>query len=178
MQNHFQGNVTMKKPTIVITQADYERLSALLESEFAKVISPIEYLDDLRSELKNAQIVKPDKVPRNLVTMNSTVTLRDLETGEKETYTLVYPDQADIANDRLSVLAPVGTAILGQRVGDEIKWHVPSGWRRLKVQRVVLQPEREGVVEDEPDMSMPRTMTYSADQNPISFEEPAFQHDR
>jgi regulator of nucleoside diphosphate kinase len=152
----------MSKPTLVITEADFDRLNALLTSAFAKVISPVEYLDDLRAELKKARIVRPDKAPRQVVTMNSTVTLRDLDTGEKETYTLVYPDQADIANNRLSVLAPVGTAILGQRVGDELKWRVPSGWRRLKVQRVVSQPEREGLLEEEPDLTMPTHLTYAA----------------
>jgi regulator of nucleoside diphosphate kinase len=156
----------------VITEADFERLSTLLASEFAKVISPMEYLDDLRAELGRARIVRADKIPRNVVTMNSMVTLRDLETGEKETYTLVYPDQADIANDRLSVLAPVGTAILGQCVGDEIKWKVPSGWRRLKVQRIVSQPEREGLPDQEPVMALPAWLQYStlADQSAYQYE--------
>jgi regulator of nucleoside diphosphate kinase len=135
---------------IVITEADHNRLSTLLTSEFAKVISPVEYLEDLAAELQQASIVRPEDVPRNVVTMNSTVTLRDLETREKETYTLVYPEKADIANDRLSVLAPVGTAILGQRVGDELKWRVPAGWRRFKVERVDYQPEREGVFDVAP----------------------------
>jgi regulator of nucleoside diphosphate kinase len=153
---------TAVKPTIVITEADFERLTSLLASEFAKAISPVEYLDDLRAELKKARIVQPNKVPRSVVTMNSTVTLRDLETGEKETYTLVYPDQADIANNRLSVLAPVGTAILGQRVGEELKWRVPSGWRRLKVQRVVAQPEREGLPDDEPKMRLPPWLRHAS----------------
>ena len=151
----------MTKSSIVITEADFERLGALLASEFAKAISPVEYLDDLRDELKKARIVRPHKVPRNVVTMNSTVTLRDLETGEREAYTLVYPDQADIAHHRLSVLAPVGTAILGQRVGEEIKWKVPYGWRRLKVQRVVSQPEREGLPDEEPNLTVPRNLQFS-----------------
>ncbi|RIK74747.1 MAG: nucleoside diphosphate kinase regulator [Planctomycetota bacterium] len=162
----------MTKPTIIITEADYERLSALLASQFATVISPVEYLDDLRAELKKARIVRPAEVPRNVVTMNSTVTLRDLETGEKETYTLVYPDQADIANNRLSVLAPVGTAILGQRVGDELTWRVPAGWRRLKVQRVVAQPEREGLPDAEPDTSLPSWLSYAAAGQHASYESP------
>lgn len=152
----------MARPRIIITEADFERLSGLLASEFAKIISPVEYLDDLRNELQQAQIVAPDKAPRNVVTMNSTVTLRDLETGEKETYTLVYPDRADIANGRLSVLAPVGTAILGQHVGDELRWRVPSGWRKLKVQRVVFQPEREGLADEEPNVSLPSWLPYAS----------------
>jgi regulator of nucleoside diphosphate kinase len=88
--------------------------------------------------------VRPEDVPPRIVTMNSTVVLRDLDTKEDETYTLVFPDAADIATDRLSVLAPVGTAILGERVDDVVRWRVPQGWRRLKVERVVYQPEREG----------------------------------
>jgi len=130
----------MPKRKIIITEADYERLESLLASEFAKVISPIEYLEDLRAELKQAEIVSPKRVPRNVVTMNSTVVLRDIETREKETYALVYPERADIANHRLSVLAPVGTAILGQRVGDELRWRVPARWLRFKVERVLFQP--------------------------------------
>ena len=152
----------MSKRQIVLTEADHERLELLLSSEFAKVISPIEYIEGLRDELKGAEIVAPNRVPRTVVTMNSIVTLRDLETNERETYTLVYPEQADIANDRLSVLAPVGTAILGQRVGDELKWRVPAGWRRLKVQRVLFQPEREGVADQEIEGARPKWIQHAA----------------
>jgi regulator of nucleoside diphosphate kinase len=134
----------MRARKIIITEIDHERLEDLLSSEFASVIGPSDHLDDLRAELDRARIVRPEDVPRNVVTMNSTVILDDLDTKEKETYTLVFPDSADIAHDRLSVLAPVGTAILGQRVGDVVRWRVPQGWRRLKIARVIYQPEREG----------------------------------
>jgi regulator of nucleoside diphosphate kinase len=134
----------MARRKIIITENDHERLESLLASEFATAIGPSEYLDDLRAELDRAEIVCPEEVPHNVVTMNSTVVLRDVDTRERETYTLVFPDAADIANDRLSVLAPVGTAILGERIGDVVRWRVPQGWRRLKVERVIYQPEREG----------------------------------
>jgi regulator of nucleoside diphosphate kinase len=134
----------MANRKIIVTQHDHERLEVLLASEFARAIGPCAYLDDLGAELRRAEIVRPDEVPHNVVTMNSTVELRDLDTKEKETYTLVFPDSADIANQRLSVLAPVGTAILGERVGNVVRWRVPQGWRRLKVEHVVYQPEREG----------------------------------
>jgi regulator of nucleoside diphosphate kinase len=135
----------MPKRKIVITQSDYEYLEELLSSEFTEAIGPSDYLEGLAAELARAEIVDPERVPKTVVTMNSTVKLRDLETNEVETYTLVFPEQADIANNKLSVLAPVGTAILGQRVGDAIRWRVPGGWRRLKVERVLYQPERAGV---------------------------------
>lgn len=136
---------TMTRQKIIITEIDHERLEDLLASEFANAIDPSDHLRDLRTELDRALIVRPEDVPRNVVTMNSTVILRDLVTNEKETYTLVFPDSADIANNRLSVLAPIGTAILGERLGDVLRWRVPEGWRRLKVERVLYQPEREGV---------------------------------
>jgi regulator of nucleoside diphosphate kinase len=135
----------MARRKIIITEIDHERLEDLLASEFAKAIDPSDHLRDLRTELDRARIVRPENVPRNVITMNSTVILRDLVTNEKETYTLVFPDSADIANKRLSVLAPIGTAILGERLGDVLRWQVPAGWRRLKVERVLYQPEREGV---------------------------------
>ena len=135
----------MPKQNIVITETDRERLEALLTSEFSQAIGPSNHLNDLRAELDLAEIVRSEDVPRNVVTMNSTVTLRDLGTSDEETYTLVFPDSADIANNRLSVLAPIGTAILGQRRGDVLRWRVPQGWRRLKVKRIHYQPERDGV---------------------------------
>ena len=91
--------------------------------------------------------MRPEDVPPRIVTMNSTVVLRDLDTKEKETYTLVFPDAADIANDRLSVLAPVGTAILGERVDDVVGWRVPQ--RGATIEALVYQPEREGTYTSE-----------------------------
>jgi regulator of nucleoside diphosphate kinase len=155
-------DLVMSKRKIILTDADHARLESLLASEFAKVVSPVESLEDLRSELKHAEIVSPTRVPRNVVTMNSTVVLRDLDTQGKETYRLVYPERADIASDLLSVLAPVGIAILGQRVGDELNWRVPGGWRRIKVERVLSQPEREGLVGEETESAPPSWLRYVA----------------
>ena len=135
----------MAKRHIIITKNDHDHLRDLLSSEFTQAIGPSDYLEGLEAELYRAEVVDPEVVPRNVVTMNSTVKLCDLDTNEVETYTLVFPEEADIANNKLSVLAPVGTAILGQRVGDLLRWRVPGGWRRLRVQRVLYQPERAGV---------------------------------
>jgi regulator of nucleoside diphosphate kinase len=135
----------MPKRKIIITRNDYEYLMEILSSKFTRTISPSDFLESLEAELKLAEVVDPERVPKNVVTINSTVKLRDLDTKEVETYTLVFPEEADIANHKLSVLAPVGTAILGQRVGDVLRWRVPDGWRRLKVERVLYQPERAGV---------------------------------
>ena len=134
----------MTRRTIIITSEDHRQLEGLLTSNIVRAVSGSDRLDELQAELNRAQIVPKDQVPSDVVTMNSTLSLRDLDTGELDTYTLVYPDRADIANHKLSVLAPIGTAILGYRVGDEFRWRVPAGWRRLKVERVIFQPERDG----------------------------------
>jgi regulator of nucleoside diphosphate kinase len=137
----------MSRRNITITNSDRRRLGYLLESEFAQAIGPKTYLADLQAELQRARIVDSAKVRHDVITMDSTVRLRDLDTGEVETYTLVYPDQANIAENRLSILAPIGTAILGYRVGDVVRWRVPGGRRRLHVEEVLYQPEREGFLQ-------------------------------
>ncbi len=136
----------MTSRQIIITAEDHQRLEALLASSVVRLISGSDRLDELKTELGRAQIVSQDAVPDDVVTMNSTVALRDLSTNEVETYTLVYPERADIANNKLSVLAPIGTAILGYRAGDEFRWRVPQGWRELRVEEVIYQPERDGAL--------------------------------
>jgi len=134
----------MTRRTIIITAEDHQQLDALLNSNIARLVSDSDRINELQVELGRAQIVPQNQIPSNLVTMNSTIVLRDIDTNEVDTYTLVYPDRADIANHRLSVLAPIGTAILGYRLGDEFRLQVSNGWRRLKVEEVVFQPERDG----------------------------------
>jgi regulator of nucleoside diphosphate kinase len=95
----------------------------------------------LAGELRRARVVPRAQLPPDVVTMNSAVRLRDLETGEEETYTLVFPADADIAGNKLSVLAPVGTALLGYRAGDVVEWPVPAGVSRFRIEGV-LQPAR------------------------------------
>ena len=133
----------MTRRKVIITAEDHRRLESLLTAPSTRFLAGCDRLDELETELRRAVIVPQEEVPEDVVTMNSTITLRDLESDELETYTLVYPDRADIANNKLSVLAPVGTAILGYRVGDELRWRVPAGWRHFKVEQVLFQPERE-----------------------------------
>ena len=136
----------MKKRTLIISHADRERLEALIDS--ARMDSRVreDYLAALEGELRRARVVAADKVPPDVVTMNSVVRLRDLDSDEAEEYELVYPADADMARNRISVLAPIGTAILGYRLGDVIEWPVPAGLRRLRVEEVLYQPERAGAL--------------------------------
>lgn len=85
-----------------------------------------------------------DEVPPDVITMNSRVKLQDLDSGDEMIYTLVYPSDADTGQNRISILAPIGTALIGYRVGDIVEWKVPSGVKRLKVEEILYQPEASG----------------------------------
>jgi regulator of nucleoside diphosphate kinase len=128
----------MERP-ILIAEGDRARLAALIHRAIDHG-HDTSSLAALSGELRRARVVPRAQVPRDVVTMNSTVRLRDLEAGEDETYTLVYPHEADISTGRLSVLAPVGTALLGYRVGDVIEWPVPAGVARFRIEEVVAEP--------------------------------------
>ena len=136
----------MEYRDIYITEFDLNRLSELLEVglSFRGSKSESGHLDGLKEELDRAHIVLPKDIPPDTVTMNSRVRLSDMGKAEKLVYTLVFPRDADAATGRISVLAPVGTAILGCRVGDIIEWQVPAGKRKLKIEEILYQPEAAG----------------------------------
>ncbi len=104
----------------------------------------IEYLNTLEAELDRAEIVDPKRIPANVITMRSKVRLKDLVSGEAKVYSLVFPTEANFSEGKISVLAPIGTAILGYKLGDSIEWPVPSGVRKLKVDEILYQPEAAG----------------------------------
>lgn len=132
----------MNDRQIVITQQDSDRLRALIDA--LDDLGGRRDLAALSGELDRATIVAPEDVPSNVVTMNSTVVLRDVEHSTERTVSLVFPPDADIDAGAISVLAPVGTAILGFKEGDVIEWPVPSGLRRFRVEKVLYQPEAAG----------------------------------
>ena len=132
----------MSRPTIIINELDAERIDRLLEkAEFASL--PV--ADALNEELDRAQRCPPETMPHDVVTMNSQVKFRNLTTGEELTRTLVYPAQMTDSSTQLSVLAPVGAALLGLRTGDTIHWELPGGAStHLEVLELLYQPEAAG----------------------------------
>lgn len=131
----------MKAKNIVITEADYVRLQRLVESSRVFRQRDAKYLEDLEQELERAAIMKAGEVPSDVVTMNSRVKVKDLNNGRVTTYQIVFPGEADIAKNRISVLAPIGTGLLGYSAGTTIEWQVPSGRRRFRILEVEYQPE-------------------------------------
>lgn len=133
--------MTIPKPPILLSSLDLKRLEALLDK-----MSPAEAErhDALASELARAEVVEPAAMPADIVTMNSRVTFEDEATNEATTVTLVYPGAAGSAGT-VSILAPVGSALLGLAKGQHIDWPTPDGHeRRLRVLDVGYQPEAAG----------------------------------
>jgi len=134
----------MEERIIYITEYDLKRLRELIRDAKRIDRRRNEYLDSLEAELSRGKVVASNEVPPDVVTMNSRVHLVDLDTHEEMISTLVFPQDADITQSKISVLAPIGTAMLGYRVGDTFTWQVPDGVRRLQVKELLYQPEASG----------------------------------
>jgi len=134
----------MAERMIHITKFDMDRLNELIDGLRLSPKANQANLDLLEKELYRGVLVDPQDIPHDVITMNSKVSITDTDSGEKMTYTLVFPSAANIAENKLSVLAPLGMALLGYRKGDAIEWPVPSGVRKLKVDEIIYQPEAAG----------------------------------
>lgn len=127
-------------PAITVTRFDLERLERLLDR-----VGGGGNLDLLKQELDRAEVVEPEDVPPDVVTMNSRVRVRDEASGEESEFQLVFPAAADAEKGAVSILAPIGSALLGLRVGAVIEWPVPDGRaRRIRVVALPYQPEAAG----------------------------------
>jgi len=130
------------KPAILLSARDVERLESLLAT-VRNDTSP--HKAALEAELERADIVEPENMPPSVVTMNSTVRFITSSSAEEFCKTLVYPKDMNGEPDRISVLAPVGSALLGLSAGDQIAWPRPDGGgMQVKIVEVVYQPERAG----------------------------------
>jgi regulator of nucleoside diphosphate kinase len=128
---------------IVVTAADNERLRTLIR--LRRDSGDRDVAEALADELDRAEVVPAERIAGNVVTMNSRVVFRDEETGENREISLVYPEDSSPEHGRISILAPVGTALLGLSVGQTIDWPLPQGrLKRYRVIEVVYQPEAAG----------------------------------
>lgn len=132
----------MNKPNIIINELDAERLDKLLEQPAYADSAIAAALND---ELDRADIVAPEDIPANVVTMNSRIRFIDLSNEKESIRTLVYPASLKDSAEQLSVMAPMGAALLGLSVGTEISWKMPNGdSARIKVLEIIYQPEAAG----------------------------------
>lgn len=125
-------------PSIVVSYQDFDRVQEAMISATGLTV------DRLDTELARAQIIEPKDVPPNLVTMNSRVTYENMKSGDRHTVRLVYPRDANAGENQISVLAPLGSALLGLSEGQQIEWVMPGGIRGIKILEIVYQPEAAG----------------------------------
>ena len=135
-------NTDTSSRTILVTESDMKLLRTMLEFRKGSSGRDEPHLETLTRELEHAIVVPSEDIPSNVVTMNSRVLIEDLDTGIEIGYTLAFPSAAGQPG-KISILAPVGTALLGYREGDVIEWPVPRGVRRVRVREVLYQPEAD-----------------------------------
>lgn len=125
----------MRDRAIVISRTDAAKLRQLLASRVG-VERDQDHLDELAAELERARIAASADIPADVITINTHVQVLDVVSGERRELTLVLPRDSDPGAGRISVLAPMGTALLGYRTGDEVEWQMPGGWRRIRIESV------------------------------------------
>ncbi len=131
-----------KQPPIVVSEQDLERLEKLVASLSS---TPVPGLEELEDELSRADVVPSSAIPPNVVTMNSTVRFREVDSDREFQLTLVYPRDQGVDGSTISILAPVGSALLGLSEGETIEWPKPGGGSlHVRIEEVIYQPERAG----------------------------------
>ncbi|TFH86960.1 nucleoside diphosphate kinase regulator [Billgrantia azerbaijanica] len=132
----------MARPPLIINRLDAERLQRLINAASGEELFVAELLEE---ELARGEVIDPEEVPVDAVSMNSQVQFTDLNRGRQVIRTLVYPHALAATEDGISVMAPVGAALIGLRVGDTIDWPLPDGGEtQLRIDAILWQPEREG----------------------------------
>ena len=131
------------KSNICITDYDLERLRELLRA-VKRSGTQKEALIKLGKELERARVISSGNVPADLITMNSKVRIKNVDTNEEMVFQIVFPSDANLDDCRISILAPVGTALIGYKIGDTVRWQVPAGIRKLQIEEILYQPEAAG----------------------------------
>ncbi len=132
----------MKK--IILSNLDFPRIKkCILDARQMNTIG-VNEAENLMREMNSAKVVEPGEIPDDVVTMNSIVKISFLDAKKTLQFQIVYPDEADIKENRISIFSPVATALIGYRVSDEIEWIVPSGLTKLRIDKIIYQPEAAG----------------------------------
>ena len=142
LQTVFLMHNIMKKVTL--TKNDYTRIyKAITDAKNSKTINSNE-AEKLLSELSKAEIVSSEKIDKDVVTMNSEVKLFFENTQKEQSFKIVYPQDANLKENKISIFSPIATALIGYKIGDEIEWIVPGGMTKIKIIDLIYQPEAAG----------------------------------
>lgn len=129
---------------IILNRLDYARIKKCInDAKQFKSISNTE-AEKLMKELDSAKIVEPEAIPSNVVTMNSIVKLSFLNNKKQVQFQIVYPNQANLKENKISIFSPIATALIGYKVADEIEWIVPAGLTNIRIDEIIYQPEAAG----------------------------------
>jgi len=129
---------------IILSKLDYTRIHKCIHD--AKLMNTIgaNEAERLLNELSSASIVEPEEIPHDVVTMNSIVRISFLNVKKTLQFQIVYPDKANMKENKISIFSPVATALIGYKKSDEIEWVVPSGLTKLRIDEIIYQPEAAG----------------------------------
>ncbi|MBX7202432.1 MAG: nucleoside diphosphate kinase regulator [Bacteroidia bacterium] len=129
---------------LIISRLDSARIKKCInDAKSNKTISLAE-AEKLMVELNNAKIVEPKDVPSDVVTMNSIVKLSFANNNKQIQFQIVYPDQAQLKENKISIFSPIATALIGYKKNDEVEWIVPGGLTKIKIEEIIYQPEAAG----------------------------------
>jgi len=129
---------------LYLTDYDYERLKLLLDNMNRVPQNRRDDLSRLEDDLATCQIVAPEEMPANIITLHSTVRYLDLDSNKEREVTLVFPSNADLSAGRISIAVPLGAAILGHSEGDLVTWKTLDGTKTIRIEEVLYQPEAAG----------------------------------
>ena len=129
---------------LIINRLDYARIKKCIND--AKQFNSISNVgaEKLLNELNSGKIIEPNEIPSNVVTMNSIVKLSFVDTNKEVQFQIVYPPQANIKENKISIFSPIATALIGYKEKDEIEWIVPAGLTKIRIDEIVYQPEAAG----------------------------------
>jgi regulator of nucleoside diphosphate kinase len=149
----------MKSHSIIVSDADMDRLGRLVRALKHSLFRDQLQLESLDQSLESAEVIPSERVPRDVIRINSHIRLLDLDTRKNELYTLVFPEHADISTSRISILAPLGIALLGRRKKDIVEVKVPGGIRRLRIEHVLHRKE----------IARPQVRSYQTERSKFHF---------
>jgi regulator of nucleoside diphosphate kinase len=130
--------------TVILSKLDFMRIMDCIKEGRRNNSITIQEADSLLKELRSAEVVDPHEVPADIVTMNTVVKFSFLNTNKTVVFQIVYPDKANIKENKVSIFSSIATALIGYKVGDEIEWMTPAGLTRIRIDEIIFQPEAAG----------------------------------
>jgi regulator of nucleoside diphosphate kinase len=129
---------------LILSKLDQVRIMDRIKKALLEHKLTASEAESLLKEINSATIVEPKDIPNDVVTMNSVVRIKFLNSGKEIKFQIVYPEEADIKNNKISILSPVATALIGYRINDTIEWIIPSGMTKILIEEIIYQPEAAG----------------------------------